>query len=495
MAKEKRESTDRKFPSTLGYALDLLLAGHGWTGVELAAAAGVNDGTISAYIWGDSLTRERLDELASLMMLGSEDVSSALLAARLVLPPPLPGSPIDPSPEERRIHREAVAMATNEVLDLILDELLRDAWQENRLLALEEGRQDADRLTAYSKADQLVLVEAAPEFQQWAVAYVLCADSETAAAHNPFRALELAELALLVARNVQGTEGLKARLQGWCNGFIGNARRVIGSSLPAAERYFVETWRLWQLGEDPAGLFSKAHLLDMEASLRRALRQFPQALKLHDDALAVALPDEAGSILLNKAFTQQHNREYEEALKTLIEAEASINSERQPRLRFGVLMNRASCFCLLGDAAAAAPIIAEIRELAEELRNDVDRVRVAWLEGSCDAGLGRRAAALAKLNKVRRAFERKRLPFDYALVSLDVASIYRDTGQVQEMKRLATEMLDIFRSQNVHREAIAAVLLFQEAAEKERVTAELVRQLKEYLLQAETNPKLAFEAL
>jgi tetratricopeptide (TPR) repeat protein len=494
MAKEKRESTDRKFPSSLGYALDLLLAGHGWTALELAAAAGVSDGTISAYIWGDSLTRERLEELASLMGLGPEDVSCALLAARLVLPPPPPWSPVDPPPEERRILREAAAMATTELLDLVLDELLRGARHDNRRLALEEGRQETDRLMTYSKADQLLLVQAAPELQQWAVAYVLCADSEAAAPHNPFRALELAELALLVARNVQGSEGLKARLQGWCNGFIGNARRVIGGSLPAAERSFAEAWRLWDLGEDPAGLFSKAYLLDMEASLRRALRQFDRALKLHDDALALALPEEAGSILLNKAFTHQHGCNYKEALQTLAKADASIDAERQPRLRFGVLMNRASCFCLMEKAGAAVPIIDEIKELAELLRNDVDLVRVAWLEASCAAGLGRKTAALAKLNQVRRAFDRKGLPFDYALASLDAASIHRDTGQVQEIKRLAAEMLDIFRSQNVHREALAAALLFQEAAEKERVTAELVRQLKEYLSEAQINPDLTFEA-
>lgn len=496
MTKEKREGNDRKVPTPVGYALALLLTGNGWTSRELAPLAKVSEATISAYIRGDTLTRERLEELASFMGLGPADVSCALLAARLVLEsPPSPGSPVDPTSADLRTHRQAAALAVAEVFDLVLDDLLRETRLENRRLALEEGRKAANRLKAYSKADQHVLVAGGPEYQHWSVAFCLCADSEAAAPHKPPRALELAELALLVARRVEGaSEGFKARLQGWCHGFIGNARRVIGSSLPAAEQSFEQARSLWDGGEDPAGLLSEAHLLDMEASLRRALRQFDRALKLHDDALAVALPEEVGSILLNKAVTYQHNHEYEKAVQTLAEAETSIDRKRQPRLYHCVLFNRASSLCLMKRADEAAPIVEEVRQLAEQLRNDVDRIRASWLEANCASGLGRKEEALLKLKQVRSDLDNEGLPFDYALATLDMASIYREAGQTQEIKLLATEMLKIFKLQRVHREGIAAVLLFQEAAEKERVTAELLRQLKEYLSEASTNPGLVFEA-
>lgn len=405
MNRETKESADRKIPNAMGYALDLLLTGHGWTGVELAAAAGVTDGTISAYIWEDKLTRERLDELASLMGLGPGDVSRALLAARLVLaPPPLPGSPVDPTAEDLRTHRQAAAMAAGEVFDLVLDELLRDARTENRRRALEEGREAADRLKTYSRADQLVLVKGAPEYRRWSVACVLCADSEAAAPPRSSRALELAELALLVAGNVQGIgDGLKTRLQGWCHGFVGNAR----SSLPAAEQSFAEAWRLWHLGADPAGLLSKAHLLDLEASLRRAQGRFSQALKLHDQALATALPDEAGAILVNKAGTLQQENRYEEALDVLALAAKRVDAERQPRLRFGILVNTASILILLGP------------------------------------------------------------------------------GRAQEIKSVAADVLSFFQDQKLDRETTAAAILFQKAAEEERVTQELVKHLKASLSRAQ----------
>jgi len=54
------------------------------------------------------------------------------------------------------------------------------------------------------------------------------------------------------------------------------------------------------------------------------------------------------------------------------------------------------------------------------------------------------------------------------------------------------EMVSAFETQEVHREALAALLLFQEAAGREEVTAGLVRELITYLASARSNPELRF---
>ena len=96
------------------------------------------------------------------------------------------------------------------------------------------------------------------------------------------------------------------------------------------------------------------------------------------------------------------------------------------------------------------------------------------------------------MEKVRRDFEDRKLPYDYALASLDAALLYREEGRWPEIKLLAREILEIFQAQGVQREAITAVILFQEAAEQERVTAGFVRRLQDFLSKARTNPKLRF---
>jgi hypothetical protein len=66
---------------------------------------------------------------------------------------------------------------------------------------------------------------------------------------------------------------------------------------------------------------------------------------------------------------------------------------------------------------------------------------------------------------------------DVALVSLDLATLLLEQGRTEELKRLAAEILVMFESREVHREAVAALLLFQQACAEERITGELIRQI------------------
>ena len=483
----------KKIPSLYGLALTNLMEAHGWTAKALAAAAGVAQSTISAYTTGDNgLTREGLEELAKVMGLEAEDVEQAVLGASLVLPPPTAAwSPVDPTPQERRVIDRAAAFAARETAEQVREDLLRELRAEKRETALAEGRRLASVLKTYSDADRRTLVDKAPDYQHWGLAVALCLDSEKAAAHDPREALKLAELAVLVAQHVPGTDAWRSRLEGWCTGFLANAQRG-GLSLPHSEATFARVWPLWKAGEDEACLLSEAYLLDLEASLRRDQRLFSEALKRHEEALALAGSEERGVVLLNKAFTLQEKGDHELALQTLEQAAQVIDGERQPRLRCVLRFNQASCLTRLGRAAEAEPIAHEVRELAERLRNAVDLVKALWLHGIVAAGLGRRQEALEALEQVRRDFEALTLPYDYALASLDLALVYREEERSADIKRVAAEIVTIFEAQRVQREAIAAVLLFRDAAEKEQVTAGLVRQLQDYLVKSKRNPELRF---
>jgi hypothetical protein len=83
--------------------------------------------------------------------------------------------------------------------------------------------------------------------------------------------------------------------------------------------------------------------------------------------------------------------------------------------------------------------------------------------------------------------------YDAALVSLELALLYVDQGRTGEVKELARAMVPIFRAQDVHREALAALAVFLEAASREQVSRELVECLADYLRQARNDPSLLFE--
>jgi hypothetical protein len=126
-------------------------------------------------------------------------------------------------------------------------------------------------------------------------------------------------------------------------------------------------------------------------------------------------------------------------------------------------------------------LVPEVRVLCQEIGGDLDLVRLRWVEGKVDFGLGRLEAAEAAFREVQEVFLARRLRYDAALVSLDLALLYAIAHRTADLKQLAAEMLPAFESREIHREALAALLMFQGACEEERLTVQLARQLADFL--------------
>jgi transcriptional regulator with XRE-family HTH domain len=484
----------RSLPPSLSAALTSLRSAQGWTQKELARALGISTKTLSFHERGRSeLTRERLETIVALMGLDSADVDATLLALEQVRGRAEPaGSPVGPTREERRIIERTAAAMARSAARVTRSELTR-SFQAPRI---EQARREAGELWAVLKArparERRGLVESAGEYQSWALCERLCAESERAAAADARRAVELAELAVRVAGRVPGEESWRSRLQGYAWAHLGNARRV-ASDLPGAEEAFAKARPLWESGAagDP-GLLSEGQVLDLEASLRRGQRRFGEALSLHDRALAVTQAASQGFILLNKAFTLEQMGLFEPAIEVLERAALRVETRHGLRLLCVLRFNSAVNLCHLGRHADAEALLPEMRGLAAQLGNELDLVRVLWLEGRVAAGLGQMDKALGALSRVREDFVSRGIAYDAALASLELAVLlleWRRTGQV---KALARQMAPIFQAQGVHREALAALRLFCRAADQETATVEMARRLVEYLHRARHDPRLRF---
>jgi hypothetical protein len=57
----------------------------------------------------------------------------------------------------------------------------------------------------------------------------------------------------------------------------------------------------------------------------------------------------------------------------------------------------------------------------------------------------------------------------------------QDVSSPAEVRALAEEIVALFEARDVHREILAALVLFQEAARREEVTAAMVRELAGFL--------------
>jgi hypothetical protein len=169
------------------------------------------------------------------------------------------------------------------------------------------------------------------------------------------------------------------------------------------------------------------------------------------------------------------------AVGLLQAASTELNRMDDSRLFVYARYNLLGCLILMDRFDEAKGLLPEVRDLLRQTAQPLDLVRLRWAEGNIDLGLGRLGPAEAAFQEVQKEFLERHMGYDAALVSLDLARLYAQEGCVADLKRLAAELMPIFESQDVHREAIVALLMFQRACEEERLTVELVREVSTYL--------------
>lgn len=294
-----------------------------------------------------------------------------------------------------------------------------------------------ERIRKHPHAGRGALIAELPELQTWAFSELLAHASADAASDSAALALELAQEALDVAERMPGDEARRSRSRGYARGFLGNAQRVQGD-LDAAMRSFILSDEEWTAGAGCAGdLLDEARLLHLKASLRTVQRRLPEALTLLDQALAIGGPEMKGRILINKAKVLEEQDELNTAIATLEEAEPHVDSEREPRLWLCARHNRLWCLSTAGRHAEAEELLPEVKRLC---RKELDRVRLRWAEGRIAAGLGRVQQGIDLLTEVRAEFVSRKIWYDAALVTLELAVVFLRQGRTGMVKTLAVHM-------------------------------------------------------
>ena len=455
----------------------------------------VSGSLISQYELGEKvLSRQRLGELLSRFDVPPEAIDHALLALQLGRPPEGSASPVDPGGQERRLIRRASAAGAGAFARAAEAEL---TGRSRRRLAREARRWAArqwEHMKKLTAADRRLFIDHLHDERIWALAELLGQASVKAAAHRADQSLELAQLGLRAAQRIP--EGLWRSLnEGFNWAYLGNARRVAGS-LPDAREAFQTSDRLWKAGEggDPSGVLDATRRLDLKASLLMNDDNCEEAVKLLDQAIAESRSEAARARLLLKESTALGLMGDTERLVEVLERAAPlIDERREPRLLWVHNFNLAVGLCDLERYGEAQDLLPRVREMAVELGNELDLTRTLWLDAKIKAGFGFLEEACAAFEQVCRVLADQKIAYDCAMASLDLAVVHLVQGHTREVKQLAEDMWWIFRAQEVHEEALAALKLFCDAARREEADAGWVRRLRAYLSRARGNPRLRFE--
>jgi len=342
-------------------------------------------------------------------------------------------------------------------------------------------------------ADWRLIVAVKPDLQRWAFVKLVGDESERVASVDAKRALELASFALWVAERISGEEAWASQVFGWV--ILGNARRV-GSDLTGAEEAFAQSARLQ--AERPEGCLDFPEpwrLLDLEASLRISLRQVPEALRLLDQAARVA--PQTGSIqarlLCKRANALYRMGDLAGSIAVLRKGLATIECEDEPRLFFMLQSNLAERLTETGQSAVAAEMFPGLRRLQAHVGNGLNQIRMRWLEGKIEAGLGQIDQAIETLSWVRAALDSEEVRYDEAQAGMELAELYLKKDRTADVKRLVRLMEPVFRAQGVHEEARKALDLFRRAVETESATPALAGRVVAFLRRAQHDPELRFQ--
>jgi tetratricopeptide (TPR) repeat protein len=384
-----------------------------------------------------------------------------------------------------------------------------EAWDrifaklEQRLTLIASERTAAprllDELLQRPAAERGAVVHAGRRFQSLALCDLLLDESCDAGSHDSSEAIALAELGILVADHLDTryygsavVHDMKSRA--WA--YLGNARRL-ASDFAGAEQAlrFAES-----LAEDgSADPLEEARLLDLEALLLSDQGWFEEAAEMLDTVVEIYedVKDlhRKGRTLISKGVYLGCSGRPQQAVELIPQGLALLDGELEPRL---ALAARQELAWFLNECGCCEHAQCQLDSCRRSLGASGDtrtELRMEWLETRIAHRSGRWQEAEHRLGGLLQRFVAAGLGDEAALVMLDLVTLYLELGQRGEICRLADELLPAVLALDIHRQAAAALVAFQQAAAGDRVTPALVRDIAAYLRRARKNPRLSFREL
>jgi tetratricopeptide (TPR) repeat protein len=383
--------------------------------------------------------------------------------------------------------------------DPVLDRLSKSLRRIQSAYARERAEAPGlfSELSAHPVEKRPLLVRNRPRFHTWGFCELLLRRSEERNFHDAAHGEDLAMLAVEVLDRLDpdryGAEAIEdLRARAWA--YVANSRRV-KADLRAAEEAFALAFAALRRGAlEP---MDRALLLYFNASLLRAQRRFDKALSFLRRAARIFLDlgekHQAGRVLISMSLVHLVAGEPERSIPVLYRALELIDPTRDPRLLLSVWHNLVYDLAEAGRFMEAQKLLARARPLYRQFPEPRLQNRLKWVEGKIARGFAQKKQAEFLLLAARDGFLAAKVPYEAALVSLELASLYAEQGRTAEIKRLAEEMMPIFSSRRIHREALAALAFWKQAVNAEKAGLDLVTEVASFLKRARHDPELRFE--
>ncbi len=344
----------------------------------------------------------------------------------------------------------------------------------------------AELLALPAGARRLKIERAYTRFRNPALVDLLLEESKQRIAVAPAEAYDLADCAHIAALRISTNEvphTIAMTAIARARAYRANALRVQGS-LHQAETMVAAAVMLFD-SEGTGDALVHGELMEISASVARDQRRFVDAEAFLARAQGLYAQCEEhqhlARVLVSKGTLLLEMDLLEQALTVTEDALATMDPQADPWLHLCAVHNAAHYLAELERFPEARQRMHEHAALYAQFPESGITIRRRWTEGRMDRLEGHIPSAEAAFKEVRSRFAAMGVGYDAALVSLDLALLYVEQGKTAEVKRVAEELVGVFMAEDIHREALAAVRLFQEAARQDAVTASMLGELMLYL--------------
>ncbi|MEM7479528.1 MAG: hypothetical protein AAF481_00020 [Acidobacteriota bacterium] len=365
---------------------------------------------------------------------------------------------------------------TEQDLDSLFDRLVKGSSGmvervEQEVRAAHRLLDDLDSLPAGRRT---MVIRSSPRYHNRAVYQLLLERSVEMRRQDAATTLQLAELALIVAYELDDLDfaDLKARalLE------VANAHRI-SNDMRSAEKAFGLASQLIELEvADPRLGAQFAYLL---ASLRSQQQRKQEALELLAEAerLFRRLGDQpaAAQCLFKRSIICSD--EVEVSLAAAWEGLRLLGPEAAFEDLLPGIHNLIDSVVQSGNCEAAQRMIRTALPVYRVGGRELDLFRLEWNEARIERQLGNLEASEQLFLSLQERFADRDLPHDVALVSLDLAEIYAHQGRTSDLQELAAEMAIVFQSLDVVPETLASLAMLQQAVARDAQTLSRIRQL------------------
>lgn len=367
------------------------------------------------------------------------------------------------------------------------------AWTKKVRQEQRRARADLRELRRLPREERPQKIEnARSRFRSRSLAELLIEESRRVVREAPAEAQSLASLVETVLLWTPGAlgEDWARELAVTARAWEANALRV-GGELRAADRRFGEL-RATLGRELVVSEAVHAEICSLEASLRIDQVRLDEAQNLLDRAAVLYrqtdLVEPLAKVLMQRATLESRAGDLVAAVDVQGQALALLEKSGNTRLFVSSLINLCHDLHGLGRSTAAGELLNEHHVLLtgsgvwEWPQTQILRGRLA-LEQS-DAAEAERLFLAARAELSRRG-EAVRA----AIASLDLALLYLAQGKTGDLRRIARSMGQVFEAEDLHEEAMATVVLFQQAVAAESLTVEALRAWRRQLETGGRSPK------